>query len=412
MKKPHLSIIIPVLNLWSMTSNCLESLRKFTKGNFFEVIVVDNGSVDSTPTECPVLGQRLFPDKFKYVRVEENINFGPACNLGAANALGELLFFLNNDTLLSEGWAAPLLEIFNRDPGVMAASPLCLFPDNRRIQYLGIGYTGALGVRHPYFMFPGDHPVVRRQRKFQALSAAALMVPSHYFNGLGGFFPDYANGFEDMDLCCRIRRAGGRLMQENSSVVYHWASKTPGRNRHDRKNMELINNRCGGCFKPDLHRIAMEDGFCCELTPWLEMIMREADAKALGRLDNLFSEDEVNDALHEYPLWEKGYDRLSAIYCEQGRLEEASDILYYGAIQFPDLGRFVRLEDLSGRAGRIEWQQQAAGKITLIKQSLSIPQNLFKQAQNVLGWARSNKDFELAHIYENWLNADIFIGDQ
>lgn len=404
MKKPHLSVIIPVLNLWEMTSSCLESLRKHTPGRFFEVVVVDNGSTDSTPSKCPDFGYRLFGERFKYIRSEENLNFGPACNLGAANSEGEILFFLNNDTLLSKDWFTSLLEVLRNDAGVMAVSPLCLFPDNQRIQYLGIGFTGSLGVRHPYFMFPGDHPVIRKQRRLQALSAAALMVPACAFSEMAGFFPEYVNGFEDMDLCCRIRRAGGRIVQDNRSVVYHWASKTPGRNRFDSENMKLINDRCGGCFKPDLHRIALEDGFRCELTPWLEMIMREADDSALTELDSLIREDEISEALSTHPLWEGGYDMLSELYREQGRLEEAAEMLLYGATNFPDPERYARLESLARESGRPEWVRLAAGKKAGIQSALSAQEGLIEQAQDVLNWSRLNNDSELSAIYKNWLD--------
>lgn len=405
MKNIHLSIVIPVLNLWDMTAGCLRSIRECTPGRFYEVLVVDNGSTDATRSQCPVLGHELFGDRFHYLRMEDNINFGPACNAGAAESSGEYVFFLNNDTLLDKGWFGPLLEVFKKDPNVMAASPLCLFPDNGRIQYLGIGYSGSLGVRHPYFMFPGNHPVVRSRHRFQALSAAALMVPTAVFRRLGGFFPEYANGFEDMDLCCRMRRAGGRLVQENRSVIFHWASKTPGRNRFDSENMRLINERCAGCFKPDLHRIALQDGFRCELTPWLEMVMHERQGNDLDRLDNLSGEDEIRYALDEHPLWEDGYERLSALLAEQGAAGEAADILYYGAIQFPDPGRFLRLERLALEAGRNEWAAQASAKYAAISRALASPQSLRLKAENVLDWAREVGDMELQALYVSWLKA-------
>ncbi|WP_320171253.1 glycosyltransferase family 2 protein [Maridesulfovibrio sp.] len=402
MRKPYLSIIIPVLNLWEMTSACLESIQKFTRGNFYEVLVVDNGSTDATLSECPALGEKLFGERFRYVRVEKNINFGPACNLGADNAEGELLFFLNNDTLLTSGWVEPLLEIFRKDPGVAAVSPLCLFPDNKRVQCLGIGYAGSLGVCHPYFMFPGNHPVVRRNRRFQALSGAALMIPAALFREMGGFFPGYANGFEDMDLCCRLRRAGGRLVQENRSTVLHWASKTPGRNRFDKENMTLINKRCAGCFVPDLHRIAQEDGFRCELTPWLEMIMRAPDDPT-GKIDDV---DELRSALEEYPLWEDGYDKLFSLLLEEGRQDEAAESLFYGTVIFPDPCRLERLGKIAGEIGKDDWAAFAETKYTAINRALSAPEKLHEQAVNVLEWAGTKNDRELAAIYEGWISSN------
>ncbi len=403
MKKIHLSIIIPVLNLWKLTKECLESLKVHTKGNFYEVIVVDNGSHDETPTECPLLGNLLFGTKFHYIRLDENINFGPACNLGAQKAEGALLFFLNNDTLLTKDWFKPMFEVFNKNTRVMGCSPLCLFPDSNRVQYLGIGFDGGLSVRHPYFLFPGSHPVTRKERKFQALSGAAFMIPANVFNTLGGFFPEYANGFEDMDLCCRIRINGGQLVQENRATIYHWASKTPGRNRFDAQNSKLINKRCAGLFNPDLHKIAMEDGFSCKLTPWLEMILRESDENCMAELDCLSKEDELIESLEKYPLWENGYDKLSTVYEQAGRISEAADTLFYGAMMFPSLDRLLRLTGLAKRVGMDDVVLQSQAKMTNIKEILAEPESMNRRAYNVIDWAQDNKDQRLVGIYKKWI---------
>ncbi len=405
MKKPLVSVVIPVLNLWDMTSACLRSLRERTPGDRVEVLVVDNGSSDATPAECPGLGLGLFGERFAYLRLERNINFGPACNLGASEASGEFLFFLNNDTLLTDGWADPLLQAFREDPRAQAVGPLCLFPDSGRVQHLGIAYTGSLGVCHPYFLFPGEHPVVRRRRRLQAVSAAALMLRTRVFRDLGGFFPGYANGFEDMDLCCRIRRAGGRLVQEHASVVLHWASKTPGRNSRDAENMRLINERCGGCFKPDLHRFAREDGFLCRLTPWLEMILCE-EPGALAGLDALDSEQDIRCALAAHPLWAEGYEKAAGLLSRQGRFEEAAEMLFFCAHHFPEPGRLKRLAALSARAGKADWAAHATTRLAGILEALADPAGLMRRARGVRDWARAENDAELAALFEDWLRAN------
>ena len=100
----QLSVIIPVWNCWELTRNCLTSLREFTPGNFMQVLVVDNGSSDETPSHLPALGKQLFGQNFVHLRNEQNLGFAKACNQGAALAQAEMLFFLNNDTLLLKDW--------------------------------------------------------------------------------------------------------------------------------------------------------------------------------------------------------------------------------------------------------------------------------------------------------------------
>lgn len=405
MKKPHLSIIIPVLNLWELTGDCLKSVREQTPGNFFEVIVVDNGSTDATPQECPVLGNALFGDRFRYVRVEQNINFGPGCNLGAQSAQGEMLFFLNNDTLLTKNWFAPLFEAFQTDFRLMAVSPVCLFPESGRVQHLGIAFDGGLGVRHPYYFFPGDHAVVRRYRHFQALSGAAFMVQADTFRKLEGFYPEYANGFEDIDLCCRIRRTSGKLAVVNNSRIYHLTSQTPGRNRSDRENIDLVNRRCEGGFRPDLHTFARQDGYFCELTPWLAMVIRQPDSKKLERFDALTGKSEIEAALNEEPLWEAGYDRLARILTAEEDHGQAAQYLLYGTNLFPDVDRLGHLQAAAIRAGEKDIGRHAESAVSGIRDALASPQTLRQRAENILSWARANKDNELIRIYEKWLNS-------
>src|SRR5438270_11903652 len=90
-RRPSASIVIPVWNQWQMTKGCLESLRP-TLGVRDEVIVVDNGSEDGTAA-----GLATFP-WIRVVTNPENRGFAIACNQGLAEAKGDVVVFLNNDT--------------------------------------------------------------------------------------------------------------------------------------------------------------------------------------------------------------------------------------------------------------------------------------------------------------------------
>ncbi len=90
---PAISVVIPVFNKWELTKACLESLAQHTPSGVVEVIVVDNGSTDETAHALAPLGKQLFGDLFAPIRWEENRNFGPACNAGAAAARAPMLFF-------------------------------------------------------------------------------------------------------------------------------------------------------------------------------------------------------------------------------------------------------------------------------------------------------------------------------
>ena len=125
----HISVIIPIFNCWELTRACLSSLRRHTLGDYLEVIAVDNHSSDLTATELGPLGKGLFGDNFHLLRQERNLGFAAACNLGAGGARAPYLFFLNNDTLLTPNWSAPLLSTLRESSRLGAIGPLLLYPE-------------------------------------------------------------------------------------------------------------------------------------------------------------------------------------------------------------------------------------------------------------------------------------------
>ena len=87
-----LSIIIVNYKSWEHLGICLESIQNQKKINP-EIIVLDNNSNDSK------IGN--FKSQYKYVKWIENpknYGFSKACNIGASNATGKWLLFLNPDT--------------------------------------------------------------------------------------------------------------------------------------------------------------------------------------------------------------------------------------------------------------------------------------------------------------------------
>lgn len=99
------SVIIVNYNTLKMTSECIESVIKYTEGISYEIILVDNASKD---------GSREYFEKdsrIKYVYSEKNLGFGRANNLGYSIATGDFIFFLNSDTLLIDNSIAHFYNV-------------------------------------------------------------------------------------------------------------------------------------------------------------------------------------------------------------------------------------------------------------------------------------------------------------
>jgi len=359
------SIIIPVYNQWELTKNCLISLKQYTPGENFEVIVVDNGSSDDTNAHCPVLGQNLFGQQIKYIRLEKNINFGPACNLGAKNAHGDFLFFLNNDTLVTENWLPPLLNAFDEDKNLGAVGPLLLYPD-LTVQHLGVTCSPVKDVFHLYVNFPASHPAVRKRRKFQAITGAAFFIPKKLFWECDGFYELYKNGFEDVDLCVQIIAKDKKTTVIPESIVFHLTSQTPGRHQYEERNSFLFTQRYRKRLVPDTHRYYLEDGYDFELTYFLNILpkLSEENLKIMYQdKPKQFDYDWYMQKLAIEPFWWQGYKELWNYWVKAKAWENAARVIFKACYFFPIevllpklefLTQKIKTEPLRERVNRIK----------------------------------------------------------
>lgn len=97
-KEIKVSIIIPAYNLEDYLVQCIESIET-SKSSSYEVIIVDDGSTDSTPTII-----KRFEDKYRNIKAinKENGGVSSARNIGLLNAQGEYIVFVDGDDFLKE----------------------------------------------------------------------------------------------------------------------------------------------------------------------------------------------------------------------------------------------------------------------------------------------------------------------
>lgn len=110
-----LSIIVPVYNTEKYLSGCLDSLLD-SKTNEYEVILVDDGSSDSSPLLCDEYAKR-----FDHIRVihQKNAGLANARNTGIKNAVGEYLTFVDSDDTVDAGYADSVLEHIKRNDDII-----------------------------------------------------------------------------------------------------------------------------------------------------------------------------------------------------------------------------------------------------------------------------------------------------
>ncbi len=317
------SIVIPVFNKWDMTRHCLESLAAHVKPEGVEIVIVDNGSTDGTAEHCPALGASLFGPAFQYLRNEANQGFAKACNAGAAASQGRFLYFLNNDTLFTHDVLPPLLDEMAND-GTGCCGPLLLYPD-QTIQHMGIGFLHARKCIHIFRKFPRDHRATRRATPLQAISAAAMLVPAGLFRSLGAFHEGYVNGYEDLDLCARMREQGLRCAIRTDASMIHLESQSAGRFDSEGDNFRIYNERVGQGYDTDLDLIARANGMDLALNEWFEPYFVPGRELAASYADQVGRQglEAAMDILDKEPCWEDGYYTIIAALRDNGLLREA-----------------------------------------------------------------------------------------
>jgi len=269
--RPRCSVIIPAHNKAALTKQCLESILRSSPVTSFELIVVDDGSTDSTRAILASLGSRV-----RSVHLPANVGFASACNAGAeAAASSEFLLFLNNDTIASEGWLDASTRYADGNPDAAVVGSKLLFPDGT-IQHAGVVFNLAGDPLHIYAGCAADHPAVDRSRTFQAVTAACFLVRRAEFDRLNGFDTVYENDLEDVDFCLRLGQSGRQIHYCHKSVLVHLESASRGRPTGRGRSARIYRERWGGRVRSDELNYYLEDGL-------LDMLRVPPDKLAVGR---------------------------------------------------------------------------------------------------------------------------------
>jgi GT2 family glycosyltransferase len=208
------SIIIVNYNGGIKIVQCLRSVFGLIEAGT-EVIVVDNASSDGSAETI----EASFPD-LRLIRAGENLGFGAGNNLGAAQANGRYIVFLNPDTVVCGHWLSKMLGVLDEDQEAGLVTPKILMagdPDlinacGNRIHLTGL--TLCRGLKAPSQSFSSAEEV-------DAVSGAAFAIRHSLFDELDGFDEDMFLYVEDTDLSLRARLAGWHCIYTPDSQVQH-----------------------------------------------------------------------------------------------------------------------------------------------------------------------------------------------
>jgi N-acetylglucosaminyl-diphospho-decaprenol L-rhamnosyltransferase len=240
-----LSVVIVNYNVKYFLEQCLSSLKKAIEGisvpgNSAEVFIIDNASSDGSVEFL----SPLFPG-FHFIRNSENSGFAKANNQGLALCRGELILFLNPDTILAEDSLDLCIGFLQsrQDAGALGVKMIDGsgrylkeskrgFPDTQTSFYKMTGLTR---------LFPRSKIIAAYYRgdlhegethQVDILSGAFMMVKKKALAIAGGFDERFFMYGEDIDLSYRIVEAGFKNYYLSGTTIIHFKGESTQRDFH------------------------------------------------------------------------------------------------------------------------------------------------------------------------------------
>ncbi len=215
------SIIIPFFNNYEATYKCILSIAKNVKNINYELILVDDNSIEN---------KQFFSSIKNFLLIHNDVNCGflKSCNTAAEKASGEFLVFLNNDTEVTELWLSSIKETFDSSGNIGVVGSKLIYPDGRLQEAGGIIWRDGSGCNYGKFKNPLSSEF-NYLRDVDYCSGASLATRKSLFIKLGLFDPRFTPAYyEDTDYCFKVRENDLRVVYQPESIVYHYEGLTSG----------------------------------------------------------------------------------------------------------------------------------------------------------------------------------------
>jgi GT2 family glycosyltransferase len=249
---PLVTIIVPTRDKLELLKPCIEGVLEQTVYPNFEVLIIDNDSVEKATADFLTNIQR--DPRVRVTRFHGAYNFSTMNNFAVSQARGTYVCLLNNDTeVLEPAWLTEMMRYAVRSE--VAAVGAKLLYDDGTIQHAGvvIGLGEAAGHAHRFMPAneQGYFGMPHVTQFVSAVTAACLVVEKEKFEAVGGLDERLGHAFNDVDLCLKLEKAGWRNVYVPHAVLVHHESKTRpkdhSRDQIDRymRELGLLQDRWG-----------------------------------------------------------------------------------------------------------------------------------------------------------------------
>ncbi len=222
-------IVIPALAGWQHLRACLDSVIRFTGGDY-EIIVVDNSSTEPVEKFLSGFMKERRQVSWKYVAAEKGAGFAGACNRGIVLSKADCVVLLDSRTLVSPGWLERLTEPFRLYADVGVTAPVSNGGQGvQLIEDCPVSFsTPAKADFGKFVRYSTSHGERQKRRHLQVsfIANICLAVRKEVFFVIGGFDERFdSGGCWNDDFCLRTQISGYRLMVCSDTFIYSFANK-------------------------------------------------------------------------------------------------------------------------------------------------------------------------------------------
>lgn len=268
------SVIIPVHNSAPDLLDQLGALAQEVGSLPFEVLVVDNRSVDD-----PGRVVRQFEGCFASIRVvsaQHRAGAAYARNVGAANAKTPVLLFCDADDTVKTGWVTAMVS------GLMSYEVAGGIADTSRVNSAEVLNWYGSSASHL-----GESRVPRIFDQWNVVASNSMAISALRFAELNGFDESFSQGAEDLDLCVRVQVRGFSVgLAEGGEIDYKLRESFSGMLRqqwnYGRSWSQLY------CKHRDVTRLRW--GLRSELRIWMRLLARTGEFLGSASRANLIRE--------------------------------------------------------------------------------------------------------------------------
>ncbi len=206
---PKVSVVVASYNGAATLTACLDSLQRLNYPNY-EIILVDDGSTDSTPQ---IAAAHPAVHAFRH---EKNLGLSAARNTGIAAATGEIIAFTDADCRADEDWLHYLVGDLTGSKFVGIGGPNLLPLEDSPVAAAVMASPG------------GPAHVMLTDREAEHIPGCNMAFYKWALDGIGGFDPLFMRAGDDVDLCWRLQQAGHKIGFSPSGFVWHYRRSTVG----------------------------------------------------------------------------------------------------------------------------------------------------------------------------------------